>query len=144
VRRFHQRPVDVISTDSKVRSFCLCELARTQRRFSMMDHATGETQVVDTEHEVADLARARYDGAVFVLTTMENLYDPGTSGGLVSNAGHDLVVMAICRPAGLELTVVAYIFGPVHGPHCVPFSPQAWPWARNYLRRPTGKLVVAG
>lgn len=105
----------------------------------MVDLARGHTASADTQAEIREMACDLYPGAMFVLTTLENLFGDSQRGP------HDLVVMAVCVLDGLpliefasgQMPVVAYICGPVHGPHCVPFAPGAWPQAKNYLRRPT-------
>ncbi len=110
--------------------FHLCDLARTCEVFGLFDCKENDAvKRCSTDLELRTFAEARYPGAEFALTTMAMLHE--NPGGL-----EDVVIMAVCLRTGPETAdVVAYAFGAVHGPMCVPFTPAVWPDAKDCLPR---------
>ncbi len=99
--------------------YYLCDLARVDQEFSVVDTASGKIVEVETEGEVRALVERDYPDGRFVLTT----------GRSVSVDGKDLgsyVVIAVVRPSLGRPETVAFIGGAVHGSFCVPFSPEVW------------------
>jgi len=109
-----------------------CDLATETGAFGIFDCRTGEAIQIETDAACRRLAEDRYPGCTFAMTATASIeLHPANPVPLP-----DVVVIAVClRSATGTAEIHAYIFGAVHGPQCVPFTPDVWTDAYDLLTR---------
>ncbi len=108
-----------------VGAYCLCDLARTSRDFAVVDLASGEVSELETEEDVRAVVDRRYPGARFRITIGRSVIEDEDLGQFV------ILVAFQEDPNSRNWKPVASAGGAVHGPRCVPFSPEIWPEAAD-------------
>ncbi len=116
-----------------------CALAASRGEFVVSEPFGVNVTEHKTDLEARQEAERRWPGAKFALTTLTQVY--GEEKTRFLGPGRMLVVIAVLGAPvgsysdGVDHPVVGFIGGTVHGPQCVPFSPEAFPDLADKLGR---------